>query len=156
MPERTGIFSSGAEAADTIRLIVCKTDDIADMAIALKLMSRPENLPGIKANLVCRLVTQLEPVVQNRIRDRSCGFWGDYYAADPSQIFSLSDLIYCLMPMIQKDVYPFILLICDDIISAFHIAHHLLVPANQLFHPYQAPQWPDAGTSCLRQRHANA
>ena len=77
----------------------------ADMAIALKLMSQPENLPGIKANLVYRLVAQLEPIVPNRIRDRSGGFWGDYYAADPSRIFRRSDLIYCLMPMIQKDVY---------------------------------------------------
>ena len=79
--------------------------DLTGMSIALSLMNKPENLPGIKAVLVRRLILELESIVPNRIRDRVNGLWDDFFVADPSLIFLQENLIKYVMPMIQKDVF---------------------------------------------------
>ncbi len=81
---------------------VCNPDE---MAIALSLMSLPENLSGVKASLAFDLIEALDTIVPNRIRDRVSGIWDDWYAADPSMIFNDNDLIYNVLPMIQRDVF---------------------------------------------------
>ena len=79
--------------------------DPTEMAIALSVMSRSENLPGIKVSLVHRLIRSMTDVVPGVIRDRDIGYWDDFYAADPSAIFRWEDLIRFVLPMIQRDVY---------------------------------------------------
>ena len=53
--------------------------DPTEMAIALSLMSRSENLPGIKVSLVHRLIKSMTDVVPGVIRDRDIGYWDDFY-----------------------------------------------------------------------------
>ena len=82
-------------------------DNYAEFCITLGLMSKPENLPGVKVYLMKRLLTSLGEVIPPVLRDLLNGLWDAYYAADPSLYFDPNELIQEAVTLFQADTYMY-------------------------------------------------
>lgn len=82
-------------------------DNYAEACITLSLMSKPENLPGVKVYLMRRLLISLCEVIPPVLWDLVNGFWDPYYAADPSQYFNINELIQEAVTLFQADTFVY-------------------------------------------------
>ena len=80
-------------------------NDYAEVYTFLSLISKPENLPGVKVYLMNRLLTELSEVIPPRLRDLVNGYWDPYYAADPSVYFAANVLLQEAASLFQTDTY---------------------------------------------------
>ena len=78
--------------------------DLAYAVSHLSVMSRPENLTGIKADTVVFFIRQLTSAIPLRMRDAALGFWDDHFATEPERVFGINQLTIFMMPLIQTDV----------------------------------------------------
>ena len=99
-PLKTYLEHAGLEWHEKIYL-----DNYAEVAIALTLMSEPENLPGVKVYLIRELIRVLNHIVPPHIRDALHGYWDPYYAADPSLYYSDKELSQVVLSLVQPDTY---------------------------------------------------
>ena len=64
----------------------------------------PQYLSGIKASAILFYVDQLGSVVPAKVRDAVDGFWGDFFAADPSLYFDDTELSLFLGFLLHADI----------------------------------------------------
>ena len=82
---------------------VCLSD-LADSAITLDLLSRPENLPAAKAKSILKLLDNLNSVVPLYILDVINDYGADVYTANPDMILG-PDIWGGVMDQVQTDVF---------------------------------------------------
>ncbi|MBP5163070.1 MAG: hypothetical protein ILP16_08855, partial [Spirochaetales bacterium] len=79
----------------------------ADTVLSLSLFSRPEYLNSAKIRVTRLLINSFISVVPLHVRDAALGYWGDYFAAYPSLIYTLDTMVYQVCPLIQTDMFKY-------------------------------------------------
>ena len=93
--------------ADFFYIDSVPVEDYAQLATTLTLMSKPENLGGLKQYLIFRLLLSFNYVIPPQLCDLIYGLTEPHFAADFSSYYEESLLLHLVMTLFQVDSFSY-------------------------------------------------
>jgi len=79
-------------------------ENIGQYIVYFRTAMLPQYLSGLKAITIKSLIEQLQHAVPARVRDAALGYWGEFFAADPSLYFDDVELNSFLSFLLHADI----------------------------------------------------